>query len=543
VRLRRQFRELLQIANKERTTVPFDLNEHQLTYQGNKSTRDVLLKSRQMGFSTCILGEKFLKCISVRNTKAAIISHDNKSTEQLFMHVHFFEKHCQVPIRTSRSSRYEMVFPDTDSTFYVGTAGAREFGRGDTITDLHCSEFAFWPNPEKIVRGLFQAVPKTGHIVLESTANGYGNSYHRRCLQALKGTSTWKLHFYPWYIANEYQLFTDSDFAPSEEELRYALKVKEATGVTLTSNQLLWRRLKIEEFGEDRQAGITPERYFEQEYPHNFDSAFLTSGSSIFAQLGIDSAIPPKPPTPLFANGYAQSPDTINPAQVSYHPPKASAQYVIGADPAEGLMQDESVAEVLECCRQPKQVAEYASAEVAPDEFAYVLAKMGKKYNNARIVVERNNHGLATLSILKRIYPIGLIYKERRLATRDRSDPTGEVLGIRTTLNKAKMVDDLYALLRDGLTYYSAFLDDELKSFVEIRSQTGHILLRAQEGCMDNRVMALVMASQGYLSMHRSISTPSEKVIPFNSVAAMHKRMRKTRIKDSLIDNYIERFC
>jgi hypothetical protein len=57
------------------------------------------------------------------------------------------------------ASKREFTFPKTNSMFYIGTAGARKFGRGDTITDLHCSEYAFWENPVDLFSGLTDAVP------------------------------------------------------------------------------------------------------------------------------------------------------------------------------------------------------------------------------------------------------------------------------------------------------------------------------------------------------------------------------------------------
>jgi len=343
----------------------------------------------------------------------------------------------------------------------------------------------------------------------------------------MRDDSTWRLHFYPWFIAEEYKLPVDDDFTPNEEELEYATTVQRHTGFNLTPEQLLWRRQKIDEFGEDRQQGITPERYFDQEYPYSPESAFLASGYGIFSQLGISP----------------HSPTTLTFPLSIFKQPLQGEQYVIGADPAEGLMQDESVAEVFRNSSRPEQVAEYASATIKPDEFAYELASLGRRYNDALIVVERNNHGLATLSHLKRIYPYGLIYKEHRLGKADYFDDVSEQLGIRTTSNKAKMVDDLYMMLRDGIVYYSTLFHDELMSFVETKSQTGHILLGAQEGCMDNRVMAAVMAMQGLLSYYRSMPTSPKKVVPYNSPLGIRDRLRKSGRRQGLIDSYLtERF-
>jgi len=531
--LQRQFRELLWIANKDRETVPFELNEHQLRYLANATNRDIIIKCRQLGFSSVILGLFFLKCLSTPNTNAVIISHDSKSTEKLFSRVHFFAKHCTIPIDTGNSSKYEITFPETDSTFYVGTAGSREFGRGDTITDLHCSEFAFWPNPEQITRGLFQAVPKTGRIVIESTANGAGNAFHVRCLNASRTDASWKRHFYPWYVSTEYAsspVASPEDFELFEEELTYLAKVEKEINVKLSLEQLLWRRDKIEEFGEDRILGIAPERFFDQEYPFSFDSAFLASGTGVFANLGIS---PSPRPRPVFG----PPPPALGTNFIPYKSPDPSSCYVLGCDPAEGLRGDESVIEVFDL-NSLEQVAEFASDTTAPDKLADVIKTIGVYYNNAYVVCEINNHGLTTLTTLKKLYPDYLIHKERRLGTKKYSDPTSILLGLRTTQNKAKMVDDLYSFLRDGLIYYSEKLHAELLTFVEIKSQYGNISYGASGNNMDNRVMATVLVIQGFIYFLRSMPSKAKEPDNYLSIKAVTERLRKSNSKESLVESF-----
>ena len=77
--------------------------------------------------------------------------------------VHYMLDNIKGPAPTTKlANRNELSFPKTNSYFYIGTAGARKFGRGDTITHLHCSEIAFWQDPKSLVSGLYQAVPRTG---------------------------------------------------------------------------------------------------------------------------------------------------------------------------------------------------------------------------------------------------------------------------------------------------------------------------------------------------------------------------------------------
>jgi hypothetical protein len=105
------------------------------------------------------------------------------------------------------------------------------------------------------------------------------------------------------------------------------------------------------------------------------------------------------------------------------------------------------------------------------------------------------------------------------------------MLGLRTTTNKAKMVDDCYAQLRDGLIYYSPLLHDELMSFVETKNPvSGRVHYAAGSGAMDNRTMALILALQGYRYYHR-LQPVVEKQRPapntFQALLDRREKMRK----------------
>ena len=139
-----------------------------------RPVRILILKGRQFGMSTLIVAFFFIKCLVVPNTRAVVISHEEDSNKRVFSKIKFFGRTLPAPVPTEKESEKEYSFPLTNSWFYIGTAGARVFGRGDNITDLHCSEVAFWKGAAKLMNGLLQAVAKSGRIFIECTANGMG---------------------------------------------------------------------------------------------------------------------------------------------------------------------------------------------------------------------------------------------------------------------------------------------------------------------------------------------------------------------------------
>lgn len=229
------------IVNKRSEDIPFTLNKAQEDFVSNMTGRDIILKARQLGFSSLILAILTIDFILEDNQRCVVMSHETDATQRLMDRVKFyvncFERKNNTKLNLRYNSRSEMVNEGNGSSFYIGTAESRSFGRGDTITSLHLSEFAFYPDPEKILAGVMQAVIPTGKVFIESTANGF-NFFKGFWDEAKNGNRPFKAHFYN----------------PTWEYDEVFLANKKA------------------ELG----------RFYEQEYPMTDSEAFLTSGNLYF---------------------------------------------------------------------------------------------------------------------------------------------------------------------------------------------------------------------------------------------------------------------
>jgi hypothetical protein len=463
---------LLRIPNKEGEDVDFVLNSAQRAIDRNVSRRDLIPKARQEGVSSYYLARFLSACLMYRNTRAVVISHDMESTQRLLSRVKYYIENIRGPGPVVQNmSKNEITFPKTNSMFYLGTAGARKFGRGDTITHLHCSEYAYWPNPAELMKGLLQAVPMSGEIGIESTGNGY-NDYYRRCMRAYEGKSVWRLHFLPWHTFDEYQLELDEEekaiFAGSlnsEWDEPDLLKA----GVSL--NRLAWRRMKLDELDYDVSA-------FRQEYPMTLDECFQMSSASVF------HAVRYKPTSEWEKKdvGY----------WVLEGRPQKGKTYVLGADVAAGVGKDSSTIEVF-CVDDAEQVAEYTSSMVDPEVFASKIVDVGLEFNTAYAVVEQNNHGILTLARLRDMYPINKIHSTPATKTSDEERRLFG-LGYRTTSRtKPLMIGKLRTLLAKDWTIHSPLLKGQLSTFIE--HDNGR--LGAQDGCEDDLVIGAACAGVG----------------------------------------------
>lgn len=286
------------IRNKRGQKVPYVPNASQLYYRSKKTRRNLILKGRQQGLSKEIDADQLADCLK-KSTNAVVVSHESEATKRLFAAVRYYVDNMEVKPTVSIDSNREMKFPKTGSNYFVGTAGARAFGRGDTIDRAHLSEAAFYPDLEMILAGISEAC-EYGQIDIETTPNGRDHFYDL-WKKAKAGLSPYTPIFIPWFIHEEYDItkltekekqglsvrvqamfsMPDDEFDWTEEEKALYKRVKHEWNIELTVGQMKWRRYKIWDKGE----------LFFQEYPEDDESCFLQAGRAVFKHLKIDPTL------------------------------------------------------------------------------------------------------------------------------------------------------------------------------------------------------------------------------------------------------------
>lgn len=463
---------MFRIVNKDGVAVDFTLNEVQTRLDANWTRRNIIPKARQGGISSYVIARFVAKCLGEDNRACVVISHEADATRRLLARAHYILDNLKGGVKPElgRRSQNEIFFKKTNSALYIGTAGSRTFGHGDTITDLHLSEAARYPDPDATVRGTFPAAER-GEITVESTGNGVGNWYHRMCVRAQQGRG-FKLHFFSWLDMSDYTI----PFATTEDRAAFAASLEEdyeepgLLNLGISLERLHWRRERISiDYDGDLHA-------FKEAYPTDFDECFQSTGYSFFNKVKYEPSI-------------AWTREDAHMWLLEPHP-KPGLTYVIGADPSGGVGGDEAAAEVF-CLQTAEQVAEYASAWCEPDVFGGVLAKIAERFNNAYINVERNNHGGTTLSRLLDAHPIYLIHRGSRgeLSTQEILSRLSHYGTNVTPANRGIIIGTARALLKDTFAIHSPRLKGQLDTFVEKDGKIG-----ADEGCHDDLVMAAVHA-------------------------------------------------
>lgn len=459
----------LQIKDERGQVVPFRYNAVQLLYEERRTQNDFILKARKMGVSSHIIGGDIWACATHRNEHAVCLTHTQDAADKLMAEkIKPMIENSKFPIRVKITKDY-IHFLDTDSRYYVGTAGSKRFGRGDDITRIHATEFAHWADPT-VLTGVEEAGPNAvGRI--ETTANGvnFAKTLWDKCR---KGEGRYRAIFFPWYCDPRYSLGSESFTDLSEEETR----LMEAFNLTVP--QLAWRRAKLKAMSQ-------PE-LFPQEYPATDQEAFLSSGRMVFDWVALmrheTHVLVPKWRAHL--RDMKERVDVIvdpNGPLRMWKPPTPGHKYFIGADVAEGLEDGAySVAQVLDL-GEGEVVASW-HGHIAPDLFGDILELLGRYYSLADVAPESwPGPGGTTMARLLQVgYP------------RLWEDVEAKEPGWSTTAkSKPQMILSLAAALRDlRLTIHDVDTIAELRSFVY--DEKGRMVPGV--GCFSDRVMALGIA-------------------------------------------------
>nr|DAK03126.1 MAG TPA: Terminase large subunit [Caudoviricetes sp.] len=555
----------LYIKDKFANIVPFIPNEPQralidyvlLCIQEKRPVKVIILKARQMGFSTAVEALCYWWTSTNFNINSVIIGNDEKSSLNLYRMFRRYFDNTNILFKPSvrYNTKSDLTFEKFDengkqiglgSAIKIETAKNKSAGRSDTVNFLHASELGAWENGEDLVASLMQTVPdaevmeKPSMVFLESTAEGRGNYFHKEYVAAVNKKNNYQPLFAPWWILdtyerdatfedlgqlNDYEKFLVELMRKGHETLGHKFTVREES----IPRKLAYYRRKAKDFA------ATPER-LPQEYPSTWEEAFIASGKNVFNPLALQEMEKDATPledveyykiTPLEDRPYEEfeleqipfeeneAPDDFAykaPLKI-WEKPKPYKEYVIGADVAEGLKGgDFSVATVVDISTMA--VVARWRGHCDPDKFGEILGALGTYYNYALIGVEVNNHGLTTVQKLRDTFYTNL-YKRDRGYDEEWETPTVN-LGWKTDMRtKRLMIDDLIKLVRERVIKDKdiVFINE---AFSYVRDERGR--MNAEEGAHDDVVMSTAIAYQLFPWGDNDIS--NLKVV---STAKMHK--------------------
>ena len=449
--------QLLRVRTREGWTAPLKANAAQRAFELRRGERNIVLKARQMGLTTWAAARFFLKTITQPGTLTLEVAHTQEAAEEIFRIVHRFldwlpEELREGPLRTSQANVRQIVFAEIDAQYRVVSAGDRNAGRGLTVQNLHCSELARWPgDPAETLAGLRAAMAPGAELILESTPDGVGGSFHEEWQKA--GETGMVRHFFPWWMEGRYRAKAVGEASLTEEE----------------RDLMARKRLDLRQIGFRRQLRADFRGLARQEYAEDEESCFLASGDSVFELEAIEARLAAAPePVERRGNGGLEI----------WLPPLKGKEYLVAVDPAGGGSEgDYSAAQVLEL-ETGLQCAEFAG-HVGGLELARQVTNLATEYNGAWLVVERNNHGSGVLALIETVCGYGKVYRQ-----------AGQAGWLTTSMSRPAALGRLDAgLVERPECFQSRRLLGECRSFVRLPDGKSG----ARPGTNDDRVMAMAI--------------------------------------------------
>jgi len=212
--------------------------------------------------------------------------------------------------------------------------------RGMSVNLLFLDEFAFVERANEFYTSTYPVISagRDTKVIITSTANGIGNTFHKIWEGAVQKTNEYKAFTVNWW-----------DVPGRDEE---------------------WKRQTI---------ANTSQMQFDQEFGNTF---FGTGDTLINAEtlLGLRA----KPPKKILEGGDVKI----------YEETKEKHEYLMMVDVAKGRGQDYSTFNVIDISERPfKQVAVYRNNRISPILFPDIIYKFAKVYNNAYVIIESNDQG------------------------------------------------------------------------------------------------------------------------------------------------------
>lgn len=405
-----------------RGRVKFDLYPFQksVLYEFLVNRFNIVLKFRQAGITELIS----LYCLWLAmfhfHKNIQIISIKDRVAKKVLRRIKYMYRtlppFLQMPIVNGRTSELgtstEIEF--SNGSIITSIPTTEDAGRSEAVSLLVIDEAAIVRWATQIWAAAFPTLSTGGSAILNSTPYGVGNFFHKQWVDAVSAGN----EFVP--IRLHWRMHPERD-----DE---------------------WYRVMSSALGPRRTA-------------QEIDGDFLTSGSSVFDLLDIKAIEDGLTEVDIFDQEQ-------NGNLIILRLPKPGELCYIGADVATGRSRDYSAFSVMN--RKGEELA-YYKGKIGIPQFADLLMRKGKQFNNAVLSPESNDIGLAvTTKIQEHGYP-NLFYTTKFLKEKGEAKPKKSKIPGWYTDSKTRpiIIDELENDIRNDLVeIYNKFFVQEAYTFI-----------------------------------------------------------------------------
>lgn len=346
------------------------------TFAANGSS--FILKFRRAGSTRVLLSRVLHRSLFNANVSSIIMMHEDASALDVFKQVREWYAGLpawmkQGPLALQGNRSDELYFKH-GGTLKVASARTAPVG-GPTWWYRIYSEFAKYPDPERIIRLVEAGSAVHGRAVYETTAEGLGFAF-----EAWRSDNGWGKLFLRWDRDPDYKITPAQALALgfAFDELLWDDVVTYGRNYGLTQEQQAFVGFRLKGLGYNSANPEASWQGFHREFPITAELAFTTARGRVFKQHY---------PFAKPKRGYVQ-----------YCEPQAYRVYALGGDTSGGGEDgDFSAFCVLDVTDRdkPMEVATFYDHLSVPDYAEYVVRELNKW--GALFIIERDPWGRAVL--------------------------------------------------------------------------------------------------------------------------------------------------
>lgn len=386
----------------------------------------ILLKARQWGGSTLTqIYMLWIQVIHKNNWNSVICGHIENTSKIVsgmlqkvidnYPIVYSGEKLKTSPYERAQSTR---VINASNSRYSIGSAEKPDKLRGEDVSMVHLTEVGLWKptktkSPEDIVQSILGSWNGGPYAVkvIESTAKGVGNFFHRTWVDAVNGENDMTPVFIPWFIIEGYSINLDHQDEAREIYDTMTEYEWELFDLGASIENIKWYRNKLKEPGFKDNAWRMC-----SEFPSTPEEAFQSTGSRVFKREYVKN-LRCTCIDPVFCGDFVgdseSGPDSLknirfiqfkekpkdNYLRVWMMPDRSekySDRYIVMADTGAGLTDKADYTEIKVADRLPmieggvpEIVAEW-HGRIEPDKIAWKAAQIAEAYCHALLIIESN---------------------------------------------------------------------------------------------------------------------------------------------------------
>jgi hypothetical protein len=336
-------RKYVKVVHLDKGLVPFKLYPYQeeMFEHFNNNRFNIVLACRQSGKSISSVGYLLWYALFHPEKTIAILANKGMTAREMLARVTLMLENLPFFLQPGCKALNKGSLEFSNNSRIIAAATSGSSIRGMSVNLLFLDEFAFVENAAEFYTSTYPVISsgKDTKVIITSTANGIGNTYHKIWEGAVQGVNEYKPFRVDWWDV------------PGRDE-----KWKEQTIANTSSLQ------------------------FDQEFGNTF---FGTGNTLIEGQVLLD--LRAREPLQRLEGG-----DLL-----VYEEPVAGHQYIMTVDVCQGRGQDYSTFNIIDVSQRPfKQVCVYRNNMISPILYPNIIYKYATLYNEAYTVIENNDQGM-----------------------------------------------------------------------------------------------------------------------------------------------------